>query len=231
MLSRVRWLRTSSRFMAKNGYISAMRSTFYRCGFWSVLCCLALCLAVLPLKAQPAPPAGLENPQAYVASQFGGTFKLDSTIPPMFADLDGDGNEDLVLVATSNAPLESQTEFRFKVEDPYDAYYGTGDPKITSQFALHFDGSARCFLIVFGWRLPQASKRNSKVIAKFVLINTPFESASTVSLRLKKKHIQAIEAIDRTTLHALLFWDGKRWHWSAQGMEGDDTLDKMPTEN
>jgi hypothetical protein len=69
-----------------------------------------------------------------------------------------------------------------------------------------------------------------KVISKFVLINTPFENASLVSLRLKKKNIQAIEAIDRTTLHALVFWDGKRWHWAAQGMEGDDSL-KMPPQN
>lgn len=136
----------------------------------------------------------------------------------MFGDLDGDGNEDLVLVGRSSTPLLSQELFGFKVADPYDAYFGTGNPRITTQFTLHFDGSSRCFLIVFGWRLPpQPSKR----ITKFVLINTPFETANMVSLRLKKRNIQAIEAIDRTTLHSLVFWDGKRWHWSAQGMEGD----------
>jgi hypothetical protein len=51
-----------------------------------------------------------------------------------------------------------------------------------------------------------------------------------VNLRLKKKNLQAIEAIDRSTLHSLIFWDGRRWHWSAQGMEGDDSF-KMPPPN
>jgi hypothetical protein len=192
---------------------------------------LAFCLLLAsPALAQPAPPAPqLADPAAYVASQFGSTFKLDSQIPPMFGDLDGDGNEDLVLVGTSSTPLLSQEQFGFKVQDPYDSYFGTGDTRITSQFALHFDGSSRCILIVFGWRLPPPKK--SKPVSKFVLINTPFESASIVNLRLKKKNLQAIEVIDRTTLHALVLWDGRRWRWSAQGMAGDDTLFKMPPQN
>jgi hypothetical protein len=195
---------------------------------------LAACLLLAaPLLAQPAvPPAAaspLADPAAYLARQFGSSFKLDPKVPPMFGDLDGDGNEDLILVGTSNTPLLSQEQFSFKVEDPYDAYFGTGNPKITSQFSLHFDGSSRCFLIVFGWRLPAFPK--SKKISKFVLINTPFESASLVNLRLKKKNMQAIEAVDRSSLHALVLWDGRRWRWVAQGMAGDDSLFKMPSEN
>lgn len=201
--------------------------------FTAALCRFAVCLLLgLPLLAQSVPPTAaplLADPASYVALQFGTSFKLDSKIQPMFGDLDGDGNEDLVLVGSSNTPLLSQQQFSFKVEDPYDSYFGTGDPRITAQFSLHFDGSSRCFLIVFGWRLPPSSK--PKLAAKFVLINTPFESASLVNLRLKKRNIQAIEAIDRTTLHALLFWDGRRWRWSAQGMAGDDSLFKMPPQN
>jgi hypothetical protein len=190
---------------------------------------LAACLLLAaPLLAQSA-PSPLADPAAYVASQFGPSFKIDPKVPPMFGDLDGDGNEDLVLVARSSTPLLSQGLFGFKVADPYDSYFGTGDPRITAQFTLHFDGSSRCFLIVFGWRLPPQSK--SRQTSKFVLINTPFESASMVDLRLKKKKIQAIDAIDRTSLHALLFWDGRRWRWSAQSMEGDDSLFKMPPQN
>jgi hypothetical protein len=191
-----------------------------------LLSVLARPASMLAQSAPPAPP--IADPAAYVAAQFGPTFKLDTKVAPLFGDLDGDGNEDLVLVGTSSTPLLSQVQFGFKVEDPYDAYFGTGNPEITSQFSLHFDGSSRCILIVFGWRLPPSKRRP---VSKFVLINTPFEAASIVNLRLKKKNIQAIEAIDRTTLHALLFWDGKHWHWSAQGMEGDDSLFKMPAEN
>jgi len=201
--------------------------------FKSALRCLTACLLALPLLAQTAPPTSaaspLPDPSAYLERQFGTTFKLDPKLPPMLGDLDGDGNEDLVLVGTSSTPLLSQQQFRFKVADPYDSYYGTGDPKITSQFGLHFDGSSRCLLIVFGWRLPP---EKSKVrVSKYVLINTPFETVSIVNLRLKKKNIQAVETIDRTSLHALVFWDGRRWRWSAQGMEGDDSLFKMPSQN
>lgn len=198
---------------------------------FSALGRLAFCLLLAaPLLAQSVPPPAaspLGDPAAYLASQFGPAFKLDPKIPPMFGDLNGDGNEDVVLIGTSGAPLQSHEEFGFKVADPYDAYFGTGDARITSQFTLHFDGSARVILIVFGWRLPL---QKSKQTAKFVLINTPFESARLVNLRLKKKNLQAIEAIDRSTLHALVFWDGRRWHWSAQGMEGDDSF-KMPPPN
>jgi hypothetical protein len=219
--------RSSSPLGAKSGYITAMRPVLI-----SVFRGVAICLLVaLPLLAQSAPPPTAPpfgDPAAFLAQQFGPSFKLDPSIPPMFGDLDGDGKEDVVLVGTSNTPLLSQEQFSFKVEDPYDAYFGTGDPHITSQFTLHFDGSSRCLLIVFGWRSPQAK---SKLPAKFVLINTPFESAKLVPLRFKNRNIQAIEVVDRSTLHSLLFWTGKRWIWAAQGMEGDDTMFKMPSPN
>jgi hypothetical protein len=196
-----------------------------------VLCCLALCL--LPasaLMAQTAPPMAPPPPAdrlpevaAYVASQFGPTFTVDRKVAPLFGDLDGDGNEDLVLVATSPTPLLSQEQFGFRVEDPYNAYFGTADVKITSQFTLHFDGSARAILIVFGWRLPPP-ERKAKRVSKFVLINTPFESAALADLRFKKKDLQAIATVDRTALHALILWDGKRWRWSSQGTGGDESL-------
>jgi hypothetical protein len=198
------------------------------------LCLLLACPLLVYSSTPPKPMQGAAPvvDSAYVASQFGASFKLDPKIPPMFGDLDGDGYEDLVLVGTSGTPLLSQEQFKFKVEDPYDQYYGTGDPKITSQFTLHFDGSSRCILIVFGWRLPPPAKPAPKqLISKFVLINTPFDSLGIVNLRFKKKDMQAVETIDRTSLHSLVFWDGKRWRWSAQGMAGDDTLFKMPPQN
>ena len=162
----------------------------------------------------------LADPAAYVVQQFGPSFKIVPQMGPLFGDLDGDGAEDIVLFATSATPLLAREQFNFKVEDPYDDYFGTGDVSITSQFTLHFDSSASDLLIVFGWRLPPPV-HTAKRASKFVLINTPFVTASLVDLRLKKKNIKAIEAIDRTTLHSLVFWDGKRWRWSAQGMEGE----------
>jgi hypothetical protein len=181
----------------------------------SALLVFVSCLAVAAplLAAGKSAPALLPAPTvdaAYVEKQFGPSFKLDPKIPAMVGDLEGDGREDLVLVATSPSPLMSQSAYNFRVEDPYDRYFGNGD-----------------ILIVMGWREPSV---NSKQVAKFVLINTPFETLSLAKLRTKKKNVQAIDAVDRTTLHALIFWDGKRWIWSAQGMAGDDTISKMPSE-
>jgi hypothetical protein len=174
----------------------------------------------------------LKNPAAYVAAQFGKSFKLDPRVAPMVGDLDGDGREDLVFVATSAMPLKDQAGYQFKVADPYDSYFGNGNPAITAQFSLHFDGSERCLLVVFHWRQAdnkKDAKQDARKISKYVLINTPFDSVSLADLRYKKRQLHAIEAVDRTTLHALVFWDGRRWIWAAQGMAGDDTLDLPPT--
>ena len=186
-----------------------------------------------PLAAQKKPAVAAEAPAAptidaaYVQREFGPSFTLDAKVKPMVGELFGDGIEDLVLVASSPSPLISQSTHNYKVEDPYDRYFGNGDPKITAQFGLHFDGSERSILIVCNWR--GASRKGGRP-AKYVLINTPFETIGLANLRLKKKQQVAIETVDRSTLHALVWWTGRQWRWSAQGMEGDDTLFKMPSE-
>lgn len=201
-----------------------------------------------PSSAQPPvkPPAPTQEmlrtsatlvDDAWVARQFGPSFKLDPKSSQMTGDFFSDGREAIALVATSKTPLLSAAEFHYKVEDPYDGYFGTGSVKITSTFTLHFDGSARCLLIVNDWRrlngLKPGKDKAAKEEMKYVLINTPFETVTVANLTLKKKkkHMQVLETVDYTTLHSLVFFDGKRWRWYAQGMEGDDSLSKMPSEN
>ena len=171
----------------------------------------------------------------WLARQFGPSFKLDPKISQMTGDFFGDGHEALAVVATSKTPLLAADEFHFKVADPYDGYFGTGSVKITSTFTLHFDGSARCLLIVNDWRhlaSPKSAKDKAKDEQKYVLINTPFETVAAVNLTLKKKkRMQALETVDYTSRHSLVFFDGRRWRWSAQGMEGDESLTKMPSDN
>ena len=53
----------------------------------------------------------------------------------MKADLNGDGIEDLVVAGHCTNPLADQAEDNFTVIDPYNAFYGYGNTKITTQFA------------------------------------------------------------------------------------------------
>jgi len=201
-----------------------------------------------PLSAPPAPKPPSPTPEmlrtsaplvddAWIARQFGPTFKLDPTVSQMTGDFFSDGLEALAVVATSKSPMRSMGEFHYRVEDPYNAYFGSGSVKITSTFTLHFDGSGRSLLIVNDWRhvggARSAKDKTPREEQKFVLINTPFETVTAVNLTLKKKkkHMQALETVDYTTLHSLVFFDGKHWKWYAQGMADDDSLYKMPSEN
>jgi hypothetical protein len=197
---------------------------------WFTLCCLAL----PPLVAEDAPhPAeasasGAASTEALAQAggaaallerEFGKGFHLDESVAPLFGDLNGDGSEDVVLVATSARPLEAQEEFRYRVEDPYDGYFGVGDVKITSKFTLHFDGSGRDLIIVLGWRQPPP--KNAKHVSKYVLINTPFESVRIARFVHKKKTVHVIEVVDSTELRAHLRLKKRHWRWSPQG-EADE---------
>jgi len=201
----------------------------------TTLCWVALAWFSLPsLLAENAPNAAKATsadaassgplqeaggPAAFLQREFGEGFQLDASEAPMFADLNGDGYEDVVLVATSARPLEAQEEHQYTVEDPYNGYFGTGNVKITSRFTLHFDGSGRDLMIVLDWR--QQNPKKSKHVSKYVLINTPFERVRIASFREKKKTVQVIEVVDSTELRSHLRLKKRHWRWSPQG-ESDE---------
>jgi hypothetical protein len=143
----------------------------------------------------------------YVAAQFGESFTVVRTYAALKGDLDGDGAEDTVVVAQSKTPLADQAEFHFKAIDPYDGYFGWGNPNITAQFAAQDGERAVLLLIVHGWREPTPK-------AKFVVLNTPFDKLSIARMSLKKKAIWAIHAEEITGIVSSLYWDGKKYKWS-----------------
>src|SRR5438270_3946674 len=85
-----------------------------------------------PATAKSAPPAGIDND--FIQKQFGDTCTLVPAPPPLKADLDGDGIEDIVIVARCRNPLPDQAEYNFKVVDPYNIYFGFGDLKVTTKY-------------------------------------------------------------------------------------------------
>lgn len=151
----------------------------------------------------------METAKLLVAAQFGPAYTLVPGFPPITADLDGDAAEDLVLVGTAKDPLVDEMGFGYKTIDPYNTYFGFGDPRVTMQFVAQ-EGEPRYLLIVHSWRLAQPK-------AKFVVINLPFEKiALTRALVGKKKKAKVIPAIsleDRTGMSSDLYWAGKQWKW------------------
>jgi hypothetical protein len=160
----------------------------------------------------------------FVQKQFGATCRVDENSNLIgTADLDGDGIEDAVIVAHCKNPLIDEAEHDFKVLDPYNAFYGYSDPKVTSQFASEDPASrGRVLLIIHG--SGAEAWRSSTPKAKFVIINLPFKDVGVKKLILKKKPMLAIFAEESGGEHtnSALFWDGKKYHYQPLGTGLED---------
>ncbi len=144
---------------------------------------------------------------ALVARQFGPGFTLLPEFKPLLGDLDSDGQEDAVIVATAAKPLADAEQFQYKVLDPYDSYFGWGDPRVTAAFEPTYTGARRFVLVVHAWQAATPK-------AKFVIINLPFEKLSLSRLQLKKKKtVLAISALESSYTASATYWDGSRYRW------------------
>lgn len=169
--------------------------------------------------ATPATPtAGDDAAQlaALVKQQFGSTF----TVPDKFAttvvvaDFNGDGVEDVAIVANSKEPLPDSYAFKYEVADPYHAYFGFGNPRLTSTFSAD-PGHTHHLLVIFGSGKEGWHAATPK--AKFVLINVPFDSVEVGRMLVSKKKppIFVIKALEAQVMDSAVFWDAKKkkWKW------------------
>src|SRR5450432_487399 len=86
-------------------------------------------LASVAQKAAPAQPAPAKSPSPAVTNEFvqkafGDSCSLLGGPPQFVADFDGDGIDDLLVVARCKNPMADQAEHNFVVVDPYDTFMG-----------------------------------------------------------------------------------------------------------
>jgi hypothetical protein len=186
---------------------------------------LLLTVAAADQKKQPPPPpAHAKSPSPAVTDelihkQFGDNCSLLAGPPQFVADLDDDGIDDLVVAARCKNPMADKDEYSFVVADPYDAFLGYSDIKVTSTFAS--DAPERrgiSLLIIHGAEKDAWRAETPK--AKFLLINLPFKSLTVKRLALKKKTILGIymeETGEGEDTSSVVFWDGKKYRYQMLG--------------
>ncbi len=174
----------------------------------AVLTGVLLSAAVAQQSSSAAPDA-----QQICAREFGEAFKLAPAFQPLITDLDGDGTEDMILVATSKNPLGGEVDYHYRAIDPYDQYFGYGNPRVTVQFTATSMTGTLYVLVIHNWRAPKA---------KFVIINLPFDKLVTGRLGIKKKKaVNTIRAIEAAGMASDVYWDGKKYKWEPSYVAQD----------
>jgi len=157
----------------------------------------------------------------FVQKEFGSNCSLID-LPALQADLDGDGIEDVVIAGRCKSPMMDQDEERYVVVDPYDSFFGYGNPKITTQFASE-DPARRGFslLVIHGAGADAWHAATPK--AKFMIVNLPFQKIYVKKLMVKKRDRMAIyvEETGGNAMTSVLVWDGKKYRYQPLGSSMD----------
>ncbi|MGZ4896659.1 MAG: hypothetical protein ACXVJ0_09345 [Candidatus Angelobacter sp.] len=169
-----------------------------------------------PATSVPAPGADVTQLAAIVKQQFGDTFAIPAkfSTPVITADFDGDGVEDVAIVANSKDPLPDSFAFKYEIADPYHAYFGFGNPKLTSTFRADPEHSHH-LLVIFGNGKEAWHAATPK--GKFVLVNVPFDTLEVGRMLISKKKppIFVIKALEAQVMDSAVWWEAKkkRWRW------------------
>jgi hypothetical protein len=175
------------------------------------------------LYAQQATPAALTTTPGindnFIHEQFSASCSLDPKFSPITGDLNGDGVEDLVLIARCKNPLIDQDEKNYRVIDPMNSFFGYGNPKVTSQIGQE-DPRLKgiCILVIHGvgsdaWRAAVPGE-------KFVMINMDIKTVVLKKMKVKKKKVVTAIYVEEATgdqMTAGIYWDGKKYKYEPLG--------------
>ncbi len=154
----------------------------------------------------------------FVQKQFGDQFTLLPEVGAAFGDLDGDGVEDVVIAARCKNPMLDQGEHNYTVMDPYDDFFGYGDPKITTTFSEGVPELRGLVMLIIHGAGPDAW-RSATPKAKYVIVNLPYRTLSVRKMKLRKRTIEAvyIEEAGEMGDSSAVFFDGKKFRYVPMG--------------
>jgi hypothetical protein len=185
-------------------------------------CCFSLILSLgvaALVSAQTDTTKTFSLNDDFLHQEFSDTCSLESAWPPMVADLNGDGVDDIVIVARCKNPLVDQGDKDYRVIDPMDSFYGYGNPKITTGFAPD-DPKLRgiCLLIIHGAG-PEAW-HSATPLAKFAIINIPVKTITVKRMKMRKNKVVSaiyVEEAGGDEMTSAIFWDGHKYRYNPLG--------------
>lgn len=182
---------------------------------------VALCLMVVPALAQK-PASAVDSKKIdddFVHQQFGDQFTLVPSVGAAFGDLDGDGVEDVVIAARCKNPMLDQSEHDFTVIDPYNSFFGYGNPQVTTTFS-EGDPALRGLVVLIIHGTGPEAWRSPKPKAKYVVVNLPYRAIYVRKFKFKKKTVEALyveEAGSFSGASSAVFFDGKKFQYVPMG--------------
>ena len=197
--------------------------SFFRLAGFVLAATVAVTIAASSQTAPPSPagnkPAAFAVDNDFVHQQFGTEFTLVASEAPLVADFDGDGVEDVAIVAKAKNVMMDQAEHSYRVLDPYDDFFGIGDPRITSQFGAE-DPERRGMVLLIIHGAGSEAWHAAKPKAKFVIINFPFKQLAVKHLQVRrKKVVNAVYAEETGSdqMTSAIFFDGKKYKYQPMG--------------
>lgn len=179
----------------------------------------AILLSALLTAQEPAKPSAPALDDQFIHKQFGASCSLNPAVAAITADLNGDGVEDVVIPARCKDPMMDAGDNNYVVLDPYNAFYGFGDPKITTQFATA-DPSNRDLVLLIIHGAGAEAWRADVPKEKFLILNLPYKQIRVKRLTVKKKKtVMAIYSIEsgEDQMTSAIFWDGKKYKYQPMG--------------